>query len=384
MIQSILFFVLGFLCAGFIAVLITPVAWRRAVNLTRKRIEGSMPLTPSEIQAEKDRIRAEAAMSIRRLEMKAESLQAKNASQLVDVGRAQEQVKKLAAERDAKLKAHDALAVRVGALTADLTKRDEELKRLGERLAEIEGSSTMSAEELEKLGRMYDEASFSSSSRQIELVARESELERLTSELSKLKAQRKEADLQGKAMALETRTAREALTAEKKRASDLARKVETLTATLADRDDRLERRERELARLRDASKGNVSVGASSQASALASVEADADIDRRLAKLSADRERLEERLTTLARENKRLKTENSVPALPNGPGEVDENARLREQMNELAAHVVNLAAKLDGPDSPIAKALAAETGEGAGRKISLADRVRALQTATSAD
>jgi len=259
-------------------------------------------------------------MSIRRLEMKAESLQAKNASQLVDVGRAQEQVKKLAAERDAKLKAHDALAVRVGALTADLTKRDEELKRLGERLAEIEGSSTMSAEELEKLGRMYDEASFSSSSRQIELVARESELERLTSELSKLKAQRKEADLQGKAMALETRTAREALTAEKKRASDLARKVETLTATLADRDDRLERRERELARLRDASKGNVSVDTVSQASALASVEADADIDRRLAKLSADRERLEERLTTLARENKRLKTENSVPALPNGPGE----------------------------------------------------------------
>jgi len=73
-----------------------------------------------------------------------------------------------------------------------------------------------------------------------------------------------------------------------------------------------------------------------------------------------------------------------PALPNGPGEVDENARLREQMNELAAHVVNLAAKLDGPDSPIAKALAAETGEGAGRTISLADRVRALQTATSAD
>ncbi len=354
MIQSILFFVLGFLCAGFIAVLITPVAWRRAVNLTRRRIEGSMPLTPSEIEAEKDRIRAEAAMSIRRLEMKAESLQAKNASQLVDVGRAQEQVKKLGAERDAKVKAHDALAAQVGALTADLTKRDEELKRLGERIAEAEGTSTMSAEELEKLGRMYDEASFSSSSRQIELVARESELERLNSELSKLKAQRKEADAQAKAMAIETRAVRENLTAEKKRAGDLARKVETLTA------------------------------AASQAPALAYVEADADIDRRLAKLSADRERLEERLTTLARENKRLKSENSVPVSPDSPGEDDENARLREQMNELAAHVVSLAAKLDGPDSPIAKALAAEAGEGAGRTISLADRVRALQTATSAD
>ena len=59
--------------------------------------------------------------------------------------------------------------------------------------------------------------------------------------------------------------------------------------------------------------------------------------------------------------------------------------LASRMDELAAEVVNLTMKLDGPDSPIAKALAArrdgrqDAGE---RGISLADRVRALQKANS--
>ncbi len=69
MIQSILFFALGFLCAGFLALMVAPAVWRRAVRLTRRRIEASVPLSLGEIQADKDRIRAEFAMSIRRLEM---------------------------------------------------------------------------------------------------------------------------------------------------------------------------------------------------------------------------------------------------------------------------------------------------------------------------
>ena len=58
-----------------------------------------------------------------------------------------------------------------------------------------------------------------------------------------------------------------------------------------------------------------------------------------------------------------------------------SAALREQMNDLAAEVVNLTVKLDGPDSPITKALAApQEVRSAGELTSLADRVRALQKA----
>ena len=36
MIQSILFFALGFLCAGFLALMVAPAVWRRAVRLTQE------------------------------------------------------------------------------------------------------------------------------------------------------------------------------------------------------------------------------------------------------------------------------------------------------------------------------------------------------------
>ena len=89
---------------------------------------------------------------------------------------------------------------------------------------------------------------------------------------------------------------------------------------------------------------------------------------------------EARLTTLARENKRLKTELvASETTRNGDDRRSAGDALREQMNTLAAEVVSLTAKLEGPDSPIAKALAAPQEARSGT-TSLADRVRALQRA----
>jgi hypothetical protein len=47
--------------AGLLALMVAPAIWRRAARLTRSRIEKSVPLTLSEIQADKDQLRAEAA-----------------------------------------------------------------------------------------------------------------------------------------------------------------------------------------------------------------------------------------------------------------------------------------------------------------------------------
>jgi septal ring factor EnvC (AmiA/AmiB activator) len=69
LVQSFLIFALGFLAATFAAVAIAPAIWQRAVILTRKRIEASLPLTRNELQADKDQQRAEFAMALRKLEM---------------------------------------------------------------------------------------------------------------------------------------------------------------------------------------------------------------------------------------------------------------------------------------------------------------------------
>ena len=111
-------------------------------------------------------------------------------------------------------------------------------------------------------------------------------------------------------------------------------------------------------------------------------------DDELAQLSAERDRLESRLTTLTRENKRLRARTAEGG--NGEGALDGDASLREQIHQLAAEVVNLTAQLDGADSPIRKALSLPSAHGpeggvpAGKIASLADRIRALQKAAAGD
>ncbi|MER9435310.1 hypothetical protein [Mesorhizobium sp. M0618] len=374
MVQSVLFFVLGFLCAGFLALMVAPAIWRRAVALTRRRVESSIPLTQTEIQADKDRIRAEYAMTTRRLEIGVKALREKAAEQLVEINRGREAIKGLAVERTDKNQA----LTELGAKNEALRQREGELQQLSERLKETERKLEKRAVELEKLERMYDDASFSSSSRQIELVARESEMQKLASDIAMLRGQRKEADRRGQEIVAESKAAREALKAEKKRTAELDKKVERLLATLADREDKLDRREKELARMRERSKSEDSAPALRLVGKGGDVAGSDDFDKAIAKLDSDREQLEARLAALARENKRLKADLTALAVSKA---TDSSSALREQMNELAAEVVHLTAKLEGPGSPIAKALAVPSDARSGNgDRSLADRVRALQKA----
>jgi len=382
LVQSILFFALGFLCAGFLALLVAPAIWRRAVALTRRRVEASVPRTLAEIQADKDSLRAEFAMTTRRLEISVKTLREQANEQLVEISRGREALKGLAVERKDKKQA----LTELGEKNELLLHREQQIQQLTDKLVQAERMMEKRALELEKLEHMYDDASFSSSNRQIELVARESELEKFANDISVLRGQRKEAEKRHQEVVAESKATRDSLKAEKKRTADLEKKLERLLATLADREDKLDRREKELVRLRERLKGEAAGGAVAAGLVGAQDNAPAannDVDKVLAKLEGDRERLEARLTTLARENKRLKTElGGSETTRNGDDERSAGDALREQMNTLAAEVVSLTAKLEGPDSPITKALAAPQEARSGT-ISLADRVRALQKADSA-
>lgn len=415
MIQSILFFVLGFLCAGFLALMVAPAIWRRAVLLTRRRIEASVPLSVNEIQADKDRMRAEFAMSTRRLEMSIKNFREKASGQVIEINRNREELHRLATERSEKAEALTALEAGASELRAELRRREEQLQQLSYKLIDAEKLLEGRALELERLGRMYDEASFSSSSRQIELVSRETEVEKLSTDVEALRAQRREAEARVREAGNEARSAQEELKLESRKVAELENKLERIMSSLADRDEKLDRREKELARMREevatGSGAETELGAALtqaqdekvkleaevadltlQISTMLSGATGADIEKAMAKLNAGRERLEARLTAMTRENKKLRE--SVDALERSKSqdwdeERRESALLREQLNDLAAEVVNLTLMLDGPDSPIRKAL----GQGAGVQplpqaqsdaiMSLADRVRALQKAAAA-
>lgn len=413
MIESILFFSLGFLCSAFLALMIAPALWRRAVALTRRRIEAAVPMSLGEIEADKDRMRAEFAMSTRRLEMSIQAFREKAASQIIEINRNQEQLKKLAGERAEKSDTITELEKQASELREELRRREDQLKGVGDRLAAAEQDIEAKALELNKLGRMYDEASLSASNRQIELVAREADFERVSGDVGSLRAQRKEAERRLRDAVAEAKGAQEALRAEKKKVADLDKRLERLTTTLTDREDKLDRREKELARLRGQLKSasglenDLSTQLASSESQRVKLEAEiadltlqmstllsgatgGDVEKAMEKLGGERDRLEKRVTALMRENRKLKSEVSAQARASTEDwdeQRRDNALLREQINDLAAEVVKLTEMLDGPDSPIGVELARDAGArpakgGDGRPVSLADRVKALKEAAS--
>jgi chromosome segregation ATPase len=409
--QPSLIFVLGFLSAGFIALIVAPMVWRRAVALTRKRIEASVPLTQIEIQADKDRMRAEFAMATRRLEINFKNFREKAAAQIVEINRNREELKQLMSERTERAEALTRLEVQAAEIRAELRHREDELQLLTEKLEEAENLLERRAGEIEKLGRMYDDASFTASNRQVEIAAREGEIEKLNNDMATLRSERREIDRRNQEIAAERQSVREALKAEQERALALESRIERLLSTIADRDEKIDRGEREVTRMRDTVKASSGTEGEFQAQ-IAALQAQrtkledekADIagqlatfttgakqketEKLMAKLSADRDLLEERLKVLTRENRKLKVDVAVHERTKSDdwsGGQRQSAMLREQMSELAAEVVRLTAALEGPDSPIEKALgpAGDSENDTGKKaVGLADKVRALQKAAA--
>src|ERR1700731_1092577 len=86
-IEQAMVFALGFLAAGLIALAAAPAFWRRAIRLSTRRLELQLPLSPEEIVAGRDLLRAEFVVERRRLEQKAEALNLVHAADMAELGR---------------------------------------------------------------------------------------------------------------------------------------------------------------------------------------------------------------------------------------------------------------------------------------------------------
>jgi len=86
-IQSGMLVALGFLAASFIALLLASAFWSRAVRLTTARIKQSLPVSEREIRADRDRLRAEYAIKVHKLETQLEQAKVARVRQLVELNR---------------------------------------------------------------------------------------------------------------------------------------------------------------------------------------------------------------------------------------------------------------------------------------------------------
>src|SRR5213078_4123936 len=164
MIEPVMFVGIGFLVAGLLVIGAIPLVHARAVRLTMKRLEAITPMSMSEIQAEKDQLRAEFAMSTRRLEMSVEQMKAKTTSQLAEIGKKSEAVGRLKLELGEKTAAVFALEAKERQLIEDLEAAQKELTARAASLSETEQKLAGAQAQVGELTTNFNDSSLTAES----------------------------------------------------------------------------------------------------------------------------------------------------------------------------------------------------------------------------
>ena len=87
MIDALMFGALGFFLGCLLALVLAPPLWNRAVRLTTRRLEATMPMTLNDIKADKDQLRAEYAIELRKVEVALDKAKEKAARELIEANK---------------------------------------------------------------------------------------------------------------------------------------------------------------------------------------------------------------------------------------------------------------------------------------------------------
>jgi len=424
MIESVMYFGIGFLVAALLGLLFIPLVHNRAVRLTMKRLEAATPLSIAEIRADKDQLRAEFAMSTRRLEMSVEKMKAKTTTQLAELGKKTDAINQLKKELGEKTATIFALEARDKTLRDQLRATEEEFQIKSGGLRDAERQLADKETDLSKLLGDLGERSLVADNQRGEISALRAQVEALRASVAdyeravaetehRLERERSDAAVAGKELTeararvgdLGTRVSEleRQLFVQQTEAEVLNRRVHELETRLADQGRLLAERDYQLDRTRSELEAAVKTEADLRSELAATGNrSNSAVDRfrseitqieaQLAVAIEDRNKLQREIGTMKRD-----------AESTWAAERVENALLRERINDVAAEVARLTAALEGPGSPIESMLVEASGDGravgatlaaheqagtqngdtaAENRNTLADRIRALQSSAS--
>ena len=417
MIEPIMYLAIGFLVSMLFGLMIVPLVHNRAVRLTTRRLEAATPLSMAEIQADKDQLRAEFAMSARRLEMNVDQLKNRTTSQLAELGKKTDAINRMKLELGEKNATIFSLEAREKAGKEQLRVTEEEFAAKTESLRDAEQALKNKQLELAKINAELSDRSMTADTRQVELVAVRTQIDALrgrvgdaekefASTQARLDQERSDAEKATREL-VEARSRVENLSqrvtdldrqliVQVKEAEMLGNRVNDLEARLATQGKLLAERDFENNQLRQA-KEVAERTANSLQGELAT--ASSGKGPALEKLKTEKAAVEEQLRIARDERAKLQRDiNAIQqqAESSWATERMENALLRERINDIAAEVAKLAMQLEGPNSPIEAMLAAEPPPRAARPANgvstntgvsegggtLAERIRALQSHAS--
>jgi chromosome segregation ATPase len=418
MVEPIMYLAIGFLLSMLFGLMIVPLVHNRAVRLTTRRLEAATPLSMAEIQADKDQLRAEFAMSARRLEMNVDQLKNKTTSQLAELGKKSDAINRMKLELGEKNATIFALEAREKAVKEQLRATEEEFAAKTEALRTAEQALTDKQSQLAKINTELSDRSMMAESRQVELVAVRAQIDALknrvgdaekefTATQTRLEQQRGESDVATRELS-EARSRVENLSqrvtdldrqliVQVKEAEMLGNRVNDLEARLSTQGKLLAEREFENNQLHQLHQTAEKTAQELRAEIAAMSGGKAPM---IEKLRSEKAAVEEQLGIARDERAKLQRDiNAIQqqAESSWATERMENALLRERINDIAAEVAKLAMQLEGPNSPIEAMLAAEpappakparaNGIAANGSVpeaggTLAERIRALQSHAS--
>jgi chromosome segregation ATPase len=383
MIEPIMYLAIGFLVSMLCGLMIVPLVHNRAVRLTTRRLEAATPLSMAEIQADKDQLRAEFAMSARRLEMSVDQLKNKTTSQLAELGKKSDAINRMKIELGEKNATIFALEAREKAIKEQLRATEEEFNTKIEALRAAEQALTDKQGELGRINTELSDRSMMAESRQVELVAVRAQIDDLKARVGEAErefsttqarlaqertesetASRELAEARGRVENLSQRVTDldRQLIIQVKEAEMLGNRVNDLEGRLATQGKLLAERDYENNQLRQA---NATVERTVKELRDEIAAAGGGKSPMIDKLRSEKAAVEEQLR-IARDE-RAKVQRDINAIQqqaesSWATERMENALLRERINDIAAEVAKLAMQLEGPNSPIEALLAAEAGQ----------------------
>ena len=416
MIEPIMYLAIGFLVSMLFGLMIVPLVHNRAVRLTTRRLEAATPLSMAEIQADKDQLRAEFAMSSRRLEMSVDQLKNKTTSQLAELGKKSDAINRMKLELGEKNATIFSLEAREKAVKEQLRATEEEYNAKIEALRAAEQALADKQGELARINSELSDRSMMADSRQVELVAVRAQIDELKNRVgdaekefsatqARLTQERSESETASRELT-EARSRVENLSqrvtdldrqliVQVKEAEMLGNRVNDLEARLATQGKLLAERDYENNQLRQANAASERTAKELRDEVAATNGGKSPM---IEKLRSEKAAVEQQLHVARDERAKLQRDiNAIQqqAESSWATERMENALLRERINDIAAEVAKLAMQLEGPNSPIEAMLASEPAapskpangaaaaatprEGGG---TLAERIRALQSHAS--
>lgn len=389
MIEYALLFGLGFLTAILVGLLLAPAIHRRIVKFTEARIMATMPVSPQELRAQKDMVRAEMAASVARTghDLRQERQRAADLSVKHDA--LSQEAGRLYGENVDLRNEMDEMTIHAGELRSSLRSEEMKIGKLLEDLSATQHSERLKDSRIDELLHRLQQVTMDIDNLKIDLVTRDTEAESFRARINALRDERETLRGELKLMTTRAKEAELKLAREENRAVRLEDRLNAEVSGSVDKDTVIERRISEINRLKERLKSASSEAREASRAMRASApkpvtstrirnaaaNSDGATEAQLNSPMPSAIITDERVSELV-DDVRGQANAAADMLVNLKDTAHDEA-LRDELAGIAAKMIAIVGQKEGANSPIRSMISGKPGQGQKGRVPLSERASKL-------